>query len=120
MCSIIKTEEKKENTNKKSRWKKKNPAWIQMKWEVAEGFIGESTDFATAQTIRALYQEMDKDLFKSRLTGMRKQVKKAKGKAAVEAELLKHDRLVRPAQLITIGASQNGGITRQRSSLKTI
>ena len=68
-----------------------------MKWDIANGVITDDMDFATAKAKRALYGKMTDDQFKSRLTGMRKIVKKAleranEEEAALEADLLRHPR----------------------------
>lgn len=81
---------------KKEKWRQKNPARIQMKWDVADGIITANMDFATAKTKRALYGKMTDDQFKSRLTGMRTIVKKALERANEDEAALEADLILRP------------------------
>lgn len=85
-----------EKEPKKDKWRHKNPARIQMKWDVAEGIITADMDFATAKTKRALYGKMTDDQFKSRLVGMRKIVEKALERAAEDEAALEADLILRP------------------------
>lgn len=81
---------------KPPKWVKKNPARRQMRLDVSEEVIKPDTSYEVAQSFRALYKDMDKDLFKSRLDSMRNIVTKKKEEAAKDSAALKQDRIARP------------------------
>lgn len=82
--------------SKEEKWNQKNPARIQMKWDVAEGVISNAMDFTAAQGVRALYGKMTAAQFKSRLTSMREIVATGQARAAVDAMNYFNDRLLHP------------------------
>lgn len=87
---------KPEKEPKKPKWTAKNPARIQMKWDVAEGHLKPEMDVATAKKVRAMYNDMDNDQFTSRWAGMRDIVARGKARAAEDTLALKKDRLRHP------------------------
>ena len=79
---------------KVKKWNKKNPVRYQLKMDMAKDIITDEMTLEEAFAVRASYQEMGIDLFKSRLAGMKEIVKKAKDCAAEDAMQFFIDRLL--------------------------
>ena len=89
-----------EKKKKAPKWDKHNPVRKQMKEDVVTGLIPDDLDFASARKLCSVYEDItDIELFKSRLSSMRKMVTEVKAQAKEDAEALENDRKIKPCPM---------------------
>ena len=97
----------KNELQKAERWGKQNVVRCQLKDDIVNELIPFDMPAETAWRCRAIYENMDKDLFISRLKGMRDIVKAAKEKTERDDMALVHDRQYFPKQKFDLKGSPN-------------